>query len=87
MQVRQPFYNSLLAGTIPVTFDSQLLQILPFQEHMHWQNITVQVNPENIASHNAHIADILKVRDRKIRFYLAVVVPLKHLPLLDTFLT
>lgn len=67
MQVRQPFYNSLLAGAIPVTFDSQLLQILPFPDHMHWQNLTVQVNPENITTHKALIADMLKVKHGKLK--------------------
>ncbi len=67
LQVRQAFYNSLLAGTIPVTFDSELLQILPFPDHMMWQNITVQVQPENITSRKKLIADILKVWRQKLK--------------------
>lgn len=61
LQVRMPFFNSLLAGAIPVVLNPGLLQFLPFSDSVPWQELLVQVDPEKITAQKLLIVDILKV--------------------------
>ena len=60
--MRLPFFNSLLAGAIPVAFDPKLLLVLPFQDHIHWEDLLVQIHPDSVIAHKTLVTDSLKVK-------------------------
>ena len=61
LQLTTHFYDSILAGAIPVIFDPKLPQILPFRNYIAWEDLLVDVSAGNITTQRANITGILKV--------------------------
>ena len=61
VQTRTALYNSILAGSIPAIFDSQLAKVLPFSDVMPWEQLVTLISADSIASSGANVVDLLKV--------------------------